>query len=56
MSPFLPWNLQLTRQGYVKPFVVIGATITVDNASNSSGDKTTQGRVFLISLPLAGSN
>jgi hypothetical protein len=45
-----------TLNGAANPLVVIGATITVRSwLFNSGGEMTTQGRDFLILLPMVGS-
>lgn len=54
--PTRRWKRHVGRQGYAWPPVVIGATIAVLRwPFSSSGDTTTQGRVFLMSLPSVGS-
>lgn len=53
--PTRPLKRQGTRNGYACPPVVSGATIKVRMCSlSSSGETTTQGRVFRISLPRVG--
>jgi hypothetical protein len=52
----LPLNLQPNLVANEMPFVVIGAMMTVLKCRFiSSGETTTHGRVFLISLPMVGS-
>lgn len=56
IQPLICLCFTSTRVGYGLELLVIGATtIVCKNLFISSGDKTTQGLVFFISLPIVGS-